>query len=124
MRHEPCGFLSYTKIAPKFIAADSILAIDDEPRGRQPLFQANRRILENRASLQRELCVVMLAIAFPNSLFCNPDNPLRLAPWAAHNSIGPAQFHHEFAAMLNIGEVYNRVSEVGWRFHDKSMPCL
>jgi hypothetical protein len=43
---------------------------------------------------------------------------------ALHHAIGPAQFHHELAAMLKLGEPDYCVSEGVGACHNSSMPDL
>jgi hypothetical protein len=64
-QHEPCGFLSKSKVPANLVAADAILAVGNEPRSSQPLIQRNRRILEDRPDFNREL--LPAGTALPNS---------------------------------------------------------
>src|SRR5258708_37801693 len=100
MHHEPRGLLSYTQSATHFVAADPILAVDDEPCRREPLLQRYWRVLEDRPRLERELCMVMLSVTLPGPLFRDPENFVRTAAWACDLAVWPAKLYHEFAAML------------------------
>ena len=121
MVHKPSSLLSDFQSAMEFIGTDSILATDEEPRGAEPLLKGNRGILKNRSSLQREGGSLMARVALPYALFGEPRDLIGAALRAFHNTIRPAQFHHELVAVLEIREPDNCVSEGVWRFHISSM---
>ena len=104
------------------IAADSVLARNDEPRSREPLLKRNRRIFKGGSGLERKLRMVMLAVTLPYPLVSNPENLLRLATRTLHHAIGPAEFHHELAAMLEVRKPYDGLLKGIGRFHASSMP--
>jgi len=60
---EPCGFLSDADSAVNFVGTDAVLAVHNLPHRHQPIVQADRRLFENSASLQRELATVVLCAA-------------------------------------------------------------
>jgi hypothetical protein len=53
MIEEPSGLLSDANGPVNLIAADSIFAVHNLPHGRQPLVQADRRILHDGSDLSR-----------------------------------------------------------------------
>jgi len=61
--------------------------------------------------------VIVLAVAFPDTLFLDPEDFLGLAARAFYNTIGPAERDHERFAILEIGEVENGFLKSLWRFH-------
>ena len=121
VKHEPCGLLGDAKPAMDFIAAHTVFAVDDEPCGREPLFQWQGGVLEDRPGFQGKRWLRVPHVAFPNARLGKPSNPLGAALGTFHDAIRPAQLHHELAAVLEIGEVQNRVSECDFAVHDSSL---
>lgn len=71
---EPCGFLSDLQVTRHLRAADAVLAVNNEPEGGEPLVEADGGIFHHGSGFERELGVVVLAVALPNALFLNPEN--------------------------------------------------
>src|ERR1700687_5013563 len=67
MKHEPCGLLGNVQIARHFVAANSILAINDQPHSYQPLVERKRTIFEDRADLDRELALGVIVLTLPQT---------------------------------------------------------
>ncbi len=65
MQHEPRGLLSYANGAVNLPRTDPVLAASNHPHRSQPLIQAERRILEDRPSLDGKLATVVALIALP-----------------------------------------------------------
>lgn len=61
--------------------------------------------------------MIVLAVAFPDAFFLDPEDFLRLAARALYNAVGPAERDHERFAVLQIGEVENGFLKSLWRFH-------
>ena len=118
MQHEPSGLLGDTETTMDFITADAVFAGDDNPRGREPLFERDRRVLKNGPGLEREAGHRVASIAFPHALLCQPRNAIRTTLRAFHHALRPAQLDHELAAMLEVGEVENCISEGGFAVHN------
>jgi hypothetical protein len=121
VEHEPSCLLCDAKAAMEFVATDSVLATDNQPRGGQPLLKRNRRVFKNGAGLQGKRRAFMFAVAFPYACFCQPRHVVRSTLLAFHYAIGPAEFHHELPAVLEIREPQNRLVDSVWRFHEPSM---
>jgi hypothetical protein len=121
MEHEPCCLLGKAESAMDFVAADTVLATDNQPRGGKPLFKRDWRIFKDGSGLEREGGPLMSGIAFPHPLLGKPRQPLRATLRTPHDAIGPPQLHHELAAMLEVREPDNCISEGVWRFHVSSM---
>src|ERR1039457_4261046 len=100
MIHEPCGFLGDVKIAGRVAGADAVLKITPQPKRRKPLVQAERGILENSASLEREAGHGVPGIALPHAILSEVGKLFGAAMGAFHNAIRPAQLHHDLAAIL------------------------
>lgn len=124
MIHEPRGLLGDAKIAMHFVAADSVLAIHDEPHGRKPLVQAERRILKDGSGFEAGAWTIMLRIALPDASVGEISDVLGTAMRTPHLTIGPAEFHHESFAVFVIREVDDCFLKCAGRFHDSSMPEL
>jgi hypothetical protein len=122
VQHEPRGLLSDAQIPMDLIGTDSVLAADQHPCGAQPLFERDRGVLENSTRLQGERRAGVLRVTLPNALLGEIGKFLRSATRALYDAIRPAQRSHEIAAMLEVGEPENRISQSVWRFHGSSMP--
>src|SRR5262249_40394584 len=55
VKHEPCGFLRYSKRTVNLKRADAVLAVGNHPHSRKPLCKRQRGILEYSPDLHREL---------------------------------------------------------------------
>jgi hypothetical protein len=110
VEHEPRGLLGDPKGAVQLVATDPVLGIDQQPNGGQPLVQADRGILEDRAQLDAEL--LLAALALPNATGLEEGVLLGPTNGAGH-SIGPAQASQEVQGHVGIGEVLNGTYEVG-----------
>jgi|HubBroStandDraft_1064217.scaffolds.fasta_scaffold22605_3 hypothetical protein len=122
VEHEPCGFLSDAQTTVDFVGTYSVLAVDDKPRGREPLFQGKRGILKDSPGFERERRLRVPDVALPHAGLGAPSYTLGAAFGAGNLPVGPAQFHHELTAVLKVGEVQNRVSEGCFAVHDSSLP--
>jgi hypothetical protein len=111
MKHEPRRLLRDAKSARQFIRANSILAIRQQPHGREPLLMRNRGILEYRPDLERELRTRMLAVALPAASVNHVRNMLGVADWTPDNTVWPSGLDHELAAAFIIAEKLDRFQE-------------
>jgi hypothetical protein len=124
VKHEPRGLLGDAEPAMDLIGRDSVLATDEHPCCAEPLLKRNRRVLEDRISLEREGRTEMSGIALPNTCLREPSKFFGPASWASDFAVRPPQFNHELTAMLEVREPQNRVSESVWRFHVSSMHSI
>jgi len=109
MKHKPSRLLRHFQIAREFVAADAVLAIANQPSCREPLFQAERGILKDRADLQGKLGFRVFAVALPAAHILEICNLLRTAVRAVYLSIGPSNCDHELVAVLGIGKEGDRL---------------
>src|SRR5260370_41280526 len=65
MEPEPAGLLGDADRPRQLVGADTVLAVGEHPERGQPLVEANRAILEDRAELDRELPPTVAA--FPDA---------------------------------------------------------
>ena len=126
VKHEPCGFLSYTKGAVDLVGTDAILAANNQPCSREPLLQLNRGILKDSTRLESKrlpLARFMFGVALPYARLGKPANLLSTAARAPYNAVRPTQLDHKFAAMVEVRKPDNRVPKSGWGyvFHEPSM---
>ena len=121
MEHEPRSLLRHTKRAVKFRRRDAVLAVQEHPDCREPLLQGDRRVLKDRASLQREARFRVLRIALPDAILGKVADLFRTAFRALYLAIRPAQIHHELAAGFEFREVQDRVSEASMYAQELSM---
>lgn len=68
--------------------------------------------------------MIVLAVAFPDALFLDPENFLGLAARALYDAVRPAERDHERFAILEISEVENGLLKGLWRFHVMIMRLL
>jgi len=118
VQHKPCGLLRDSQTPVDLIAADTVFAVDDKPRGWEPLLQWQRGILKDGPGFQREAGLEVIPVALPYAGLRQPRYTLGTAMRAFHHAVRPAQLDHELAAMLEIGEVQNRVPEGCFAVHD------
>src|SRR5258708_6036226 len=102
MKHEPCALLSDTKSAVYFVGANAVLASHQQPQGREPLFQRNRRILEYGSNFERELLPRVRFVAAVHASVCQISDLIRPAFGTAHLAIKPAHGDHELTAILEV----------------------
>src|ERR1035438_4309137 len=107
MEHEPCTLLGHADILAQLVTRNSILAVDEQPSRREPLIEADGRILEHGPNFERELLLGMVAIAAIDVCLCQPSQLSCAAIRAAGSSIGPAHENHEATAVLGICKVLN-----------------
>lgn len=105
MEHEPCGLLSHSNSAMKFIARDAVLATANHPDSGHPLIEADRRILKNRPNLDGEL--LLAAVAEPEFPRFHKRVGIRAATRACNLVVRPAE-------KLRILKSAFRVSEVNY----------
>lgn len=103
LEHEPRGFLSDTKCAVYFHAADAVLAVAEHPESRHPLVHAERGILEYRPNFNGELLVT--STAEPQAASLDEIVAVGTTAWTGHFAIRPAQLNGVIEAALRIGEV-------------------
>src|SRR5579871_1295517 len=124
LQHEPSRLLGDAQPPMDFVGRNAVLAANDHPCRRKPLFERNRGILKDRTRFKCEGWHGMLRVALPSATLGQIGNVVGTAVRAFNNAIRPAQFHHELAAVLEVREPDNRVSKsVGslGRFHVSSM---
>ncbi len=110
VEHEPGGLLSGADCPPEFVGGDAVLGVGDQPNGRKPLVEAERRVLEDRAELDGELLLAPLAL--PESAGGQVgvlDRPTA----RAHRTARPAQAGDELSADIEVGEVPDCLDEGG-----------
>jgi hypothetical protein len=116
VKHEPCGLLRNAKSAAQFVGADSVLAVRNHPDRNEPLIQTEGGILKDGSDFGAELFASMSGLAFPQA--ASPKEADFLAPASgAGDAIGPAPSHHEFQAVVGIGEIYDGLLECLWLVH-------
>ena len=110
MHHEPCTLLSDADGPRNLPRTHAVFAIHEQPHCGEPLIQTQRRVLKDRARLQRELTAWMMASALPAIMLLGELNVLAAAVWA-FDSIRPASRYKIFAAVLWIGEILDGLLE-------------
>ena len=98
LEHEPCGLLRDADSASDFVRADAVLRVGDHPHARQPLIQAERGVLENRAGLEGELSLRVTGLALPSVAGLVEIDRLRPA-LGALDPVRPAPGNHVFPAV-------------------------
>ncbi len=107
MEHEPSRLLSDLERASHFVGTDSILAVGEHPSRREPLIEADGRILKDGSHLDGELPLGMVSGTLPDTPRGAERDALRAAN-RADNPFGPASCHKVVEAVIWIREVKNR----------------
>lgn len=110
MEHEPRGLLGDLDRPRELVAADPILAVHDQPHGREPLGQADRAPLEDGADLDRELLLAVPAL--PNATGGQEAHVLGVARRAL-GTVLPTEGGNEVMGDLLVREVGNGFDQGG-----------
>ena len=108
VQHEPCGLLGDMDPARDLIGTDPVLRVADQPHSREPLVEADRRILEDGPDLDGELLARVLPAARPHAASLDEGYGLTTAGRAGH-PVRPAQLDHEGERLVRVREVADRV---------------
>jgi hypothetical protein len=113
MHQVPCRFLTDAQRPGDFIAADSVLAIQDQPSRNHPFIDSERRIFHDGSGLQGELPFVVMRGALP------APNTLQIANLCASacragNAVRPATHYEVGNAVIGIVEVYDGFLKCLW----------
>ncbi len=106
VHHEPCGLLGDSKIAGDFIGANSVLAVDHHPDNGKPLVEADRGVLEDGSYFDRELAVMVNALALPLPLISEEAGVSATASRADHLAVPPSR-NQVGKAVVGVSEVKN-----------------
>jgi len=111
-----------------FVRADAVLAVDHEPHRREPLLKTDRRVLEYRPDLQRELLARVLRVALEHPRIRQIGNVEGAATRALDIAVWPAETDHELMAVVRVGEeqdclMKSRRSLAGVHAENFNMPC-
>jgi hypothetical protein len=111
MIHKPSSLLSDTQSLAEFVRANAVLHIDDHPKGRKPLVQTYRRILEYGSNFGAKLFAAFSALPDATGGYEH-----RIASFAvrASDSFGPTNLNHESKGIISVGEVFNRFQQGLW----------
>jgi len=109
MEHEPCRLLRHSEITVNLVRRNAVLAVNQHPKGREPLLQRDRRILEDREFLDGEL--IPAGAALPALLSLEVVWILGILArtiWATR-AIEPAHCGYGINAGLFVAKVLNRL---------------
>ena len=95
--------------AVEFIAADAVLAIGEQPDGREPLIEADGRVFKYGPNLERELLLLVVAVAAIDVRLRQPSQLGCAAIRASRNAIRPAHENHERRQFSLSRKVLNRL---------------
>src|SRR6266568_622596 len=116
MEHEPSRLLSDAESAAHLIGANPILAVGEHPSSREPLVEADGRILEDGSHFDGELTLGVMSGTLPDTARGAERDTLRAA-CRADNPFGPAPRHKVPEAVIWIREVKNRLLQALWFSH-------
>jgi hypothetical protein len=102
MEHEPRGLLGDSKRSRHFVGADPVLGVGDEPHARKPLFERDRRVLEDGPDLGGKLLLARAAL--PDPAGAQERGPFRTA-LRADRAAGPLDGDHEGQGSIRVREV-------------------
>ena len=106
MEHEPSGLLGDPERSPQLVRGDPVLRVGRKPHGRQPLVEAQRRVLEDRPDLDAELFLTALALPDPARLEVGVLSSLAAR---ANRAVRPAEVGYQVDAYIPIREVPDRL---------------
>jgi hypothetical protein len=123
VKHEPCSLLSDPKGPGDLAGANAILRRGDDPNGRKPLVQSERRVLEDGPNLDGELALGMgtLALKFP---LCSEVANISPSASRASHSVRLAMSDHVAEALIRVCEVDDGFLKSGWSFHESRIGQL
>jgi hypothetical protein len=101
VKHEPCGFLSYSDCAVNLVRGNSILAVGNHPRSGKPFIESDGTVLKYGSYLSAELFLGVFALALPNATSRNEFNVLTAASWTG-DTIGPTLGHKMIQAVVGV----------------------
>ena len=112
MQHEPGTLLGDSESSRHLVGADAVLGVGQKPHGGQPLLQAERGVLEDRADLHRELAARMLGVALPQPARVEVVDLPASTGRAGHGvDAAPSGSRHVRDAHVRVGEVADGVEE-------------
>ena len=115
MKQEPCSLLGYIQSAVQFPGRNAVAITGNEPHGREPLVQANRRVFHHRSSLQSELPPGVSVRALPAVVFWLESDFLG-ATSGASDAVRPPTRHKVLSAVVGALKVGNRFDQEGRLF--------
>jgi hypothetical protein len=110
LKHEPRGFLSDSQRTVNLPRANAVFAVGEHPHCREPLVEADRRVLENGTHLHGELAFRMAGLALPHPARGNEAHVCG-ATGRAHDAITPAPCYEIGEAVVRVREIFNRLLE-------------
>ena len=123
MIHKPSSLLGHSQSLAEFIRTDAVFHIDDHPKGRKPLVETYRRILEYGSDFGAKLFA---------AFFTLPDAPssqkamLGRVAVRASNAFRPANLNHKSQRVISIGEILDRFQQGLWKVllvhHEEIVP--
>jgi hypothetical protein len=116
LEHKPSRLLGNADATGHLIGANTVLAVRQHPKCRHPFVEADRRIFEDRADLERELLLARIAI--PNLPGLDERVLIATAPGASDNPIRPTQIEGVLEGAVSVREVNNRLLQCLWAFHE------
>ena len=119
MIHKPCRLLRDLQGAADLPRANAVLAIGDKPHSREPLIQAERRVLKDSPRLDGELAALVALVALP-AVVLLLKGYIVTAATRTGDAIRPATGNNVFTAINRIREVNDCVLK-GCRLHESSM---
>src|SRR5581483_11243265 len=117
VEHEPCSLLRDLQVAGNFVAANTVLAISDEPHGRKPLVQSDCGILHHRSDLDGKFALWVMASTLPCAALLAVPYAIGAASWTYNLAIWPATARQVANAVVGIREVNKRLLQALWFAH-------
>jgi hypothetical protein len=99
MEHEPRRLLRCPERPSEFVRANPVLRVGSKPDSGKPLVQTERRILKDRADLDRVLLLTRLALP---EVASGQVGVLRAAALRADRPVRPAQASDEIGADIEV----------------------
>jgi hypothetical protein len=126
VQHKPSCLLGHVQRPRDLTRADTVLAIQDQPHGRQPLIESKRRVFKNGSDLHGKLPLRVPHTTLPTQLVLEETDALAAAPGANHAFLPLRPSGHEVVkAVVLVREVeYSLLKALrfAYGFHTPSLP--
>lgn len=105
VHHKPSRLLRDAQRPTDLIGTNTVLRVHNQPNGNHPLVHAQRGILKDSPDLDREL--LLASLAKPDAARRDERVLDRIAAWARHVAIRPAQGNRIVKGLLRVREISN-----------------
>jgi len=113
MQHEPGCPLSDFQVAGDFIAADSVLAVIDQPHRYEPLVERDRTVFKDRTYFDGKLPLRVIVLALPETAGFQERNLFASACRASY-AVRPANCDEQAQRTVGMGKIPDSFKQGLW----------